>query len=251
MEHIFVRNYKEGIKEIVFSRDDLIQAALDLGIPLPKNIGDIVYSFRYRAAFPDAITSTQPHNYEWIIQGIGRGVYKFILAHASKIVPREELLLIKIPDATPEIIIAHALGDEQALLAKIRYNRLIDIFLGLTTFSLQNHLRTTVAGIGQIEIDEIYIALDKNGRQYIIPVQAKCRNDKHGVVQTLQDIACCAEKFPNLIYRPVSSQFIDNNQIAMFEFVAQNGEIKVVEEKHYQLVPASEITPEDLVIYKR
>jgi len=48
---------------------------------------------------------------------------------------------IKIPDATPEIVAAYALSDEQALLAKVRYNRLLDIFLGVAAYSLQNHLR--------------------------------------------------------------------------------------------------------------
>lgn len=79
---------------------------------------------------------------------------------------------IRIPDSTPEIISAYALDDEQALLAKVRYNRLIDIFLGLTTFSLQNHLRTTVKSIGQIEIDELYVGIDKFGCHYVIPVGA-------------------------------------------------------------------------------
>ena len=72
-----------------------------------------------------------------------------------------------IPDATPELIRAYALDDEQALLAIVRYNRLIDTFLGLTTYSLQNHLRTTVQGMGQIEIDELYIGLDKHGCHYV------------------------------------------------------------------------------------
>ena len=75
---------------------------------------------------------------------------------ATTIVPREELLTIKVPDATPQIIGAYALGDEQVLLAKVRYNRLVDVFLGITAYSLQNHLRTTVKDMGQIEIDEIY-----------------------------------------------------------------------------------------------
>ena len=55
------------------------------------------------------------------------------------------------------------MSDEQALLAKIRYNRLLDVFLGISAYSLQNHLRTTVLHIGQIEIDELYIGLDKHG----------------------------------------------------------------------------------------
>lgn len=49
------------------------------------------------------------------------------------------------------------MSDEQALLARVRYNRLLDIFLGLATYSLQNHLRTSVTDIGQIEVDEICV----------------------------------------------------------------------------------------------
>ena len=67
---------------------------------------------------------------------------------ATRIKPREDLITISIPDATPELIRVYALDDEQALLAIVRYNRLIDTFLGLTTYSLQNHLRTTVKRIG-------------------------------------------------------------------------------------------------------
>ena len=70
----------------------------------------------------------------------------------------------------------------------MRYNRLVDIFLGITTYSLQNHLRTTVAGVGQIEIDEVDVGVDKFGRQFVVPVQAKGGSDKHGVVQTQQDM---------------------------------------------------------------
>lgn len=61
----------------------------------------------------------------------------------------------KIPDSTPGIIAKYALNDEQALLAKVRYNRLIDIFTGVACYSLQSHLRTTVPKIGQVETDEI------------------------------------------------------------------------------------------------
>ena len=68
---------------------------------------------------------------------------------------------IKIPDSTPGVIAKYVLSDEQALLARVRYNRLVDIFTGITCYSLQNHLRTTVRSIGQVEIDEIYVGIDK------------------------------------------------------------------------------------------
>lgn len=45
------------------------------------------------------------------------------------------------------------------------------------------HLRTIVKGVGQIEIDDLYIGLDKYGCHYVIPVQAKDGKDQIGAVQ--------------------------------------------------------------------
>lgn len=251
IERIFSRHYKRGLKEFEFSREELSDAATALAIKLPKNQGDVIYSFRYRSELPPAIRSKAASGFEWIIEGAGQSNYRFKQVRQNRIAPREELLTIKVPDATPEIIAAYALGDEQALLAKVRYNRLVDVFLGIAAFSLQNHLRTTVASIGQIEIDEIYVGIDKHGTQFVVPVQAKGGTDRHGVVQTQQDIACCAQKFPDLTCRAVSAQFMSGGRIAMFELAILDGNVRVVDEKHYQLVAASAITPADLVLYGR
>lgn len=246
---VFRRGYEPGSRRFSFGRDEFAGIASDKGIDLPRNLGDTIYSFKYRTALPESITKTAPKGYEWIISGAGIAKYEFRLVKPLEIRPRDNQLVVKIPDATPEIIGAYALGDEQALLAKVRYNRLIDIFLGITASSLQNHLRTTVKDIGQIEIDELYVGLDRNGSQYVVPVQAKGGKDKHGRQQTEQDIACCKEKFPALRCRPVSAQFVTKNKIAMFELAMQDEEIKLVSEEHYELVPASSITPEDLELY--
>jgi hypothetical protein len=249
LQKIFFDRYVEGATEVAFDREDLVAAAEKLQIKLPKNLGDVIYSMRYRTPLPQRILATQPNGLEWIIDGVGRSKYAFRLSKISRIVPNESLVTVKIPDATPELIAAHALSDEQALLAKVRYNRLIDIFLGLTTYSLQSHLRTTVKGIGQIEIDELYVGIDSHGRQCVIPVQAKGGSDRLSAVQTKQDLMCCAERFPLLICRAVSAQFVDANQIALFELTEEGSEIKVVDEKHYRLVPADEITSDDLRQY--
>lgn len=246
---VFANHFANGLTEFEFTRDEFVAIAEALGIALPKNVGDVIYSFRYRNELPETIRSTAGDGLEWIIEGSGRARYRFKQVRLNRIVPREELMTIKVPDATPEIITAYALSDEQALLAKVRYNRLVDIFLGIATFSLQNHLRTTVKDIGQIEIDEIYVGIDRHGRQFVVPVQAKGGNDKHGTVQTRQDVMCCAEKFPNLICRAVSAQFMSEQRIAMFELTVQNGEIRVVEERHYQLVQAASISTGDLQQY--
>jgi hypothetical protein len=249
VSRVFEDHYQDGIVEFEFTRDEFVSVANTLNVDLPKNIGDVPYSFRYRNELPTTIRATAQPGHEWIIEGAGRGKYRFKQVRLNRIVPRNELLAIKVPDATPEIIGAYALSDEQALLAKVRYNRLIDIFLGVAAFSLQNHLRTTVKNVGQIEIDEVYVGIDRHGRQFVVPVQAKGGGDKHGSVQTQQDILCCSEKFPDLICRAVSAQFMDDDRIAMFELALHDGEICVVDEKHYRLVPSSEISTNDLRAY--
>lgn len=249
IEAIFLGKFRKGATEIPFHRDEFTATATKLKIKLPKNIGDVVYSIRYRMALPASIAKTQPLGKQWLIEGRGRAKYAFRLVTINRIFPNPQLAAIKIPDATPEIVAAYALSDEQALLAKVRYNRLLDIFLGAAAYSLQNHLRTTVAGLGQVEIDEIYAAIDKRGRQYIIPVQAKGGNDHLSAVQARQDMACCAEKFPHLICRAISAQFIDDDLIALFELGVSGDEIKIIEERHYKLVPADQISKADLRAY--
>ncbi|WP_066267131.1 endonuclease [Hydrogenophaga palleronii] len=247
--HIFKTHYRAGSTGFDFNREEINEAATFLKLPLIKNVGDLPYTFRYRVDLPEEITSTAKAGYEWIIRGAGQAMYRFKQIRKVRISPREELVKVKIPDATPEIIVAYAMTDEQALLAKVRYNRLIDIFLGVTTYSLQSHLRTTVKDIGQIEIDEVYVGVDRNGGQYIIPVQAKGGSDRHGVTQTEQDILWCAQRFPNLKCRAISAQFTQEGHIVMFELTLQQEQIFVVDERHYQLVPANSISAEDLRTY--
>lgn len=168
---------------------------------------------------------------------------------AIRIRPNVAMLPIKVPNATPEILLENAFDDEQALLAKVRYNRLIDLFLGITTHSLQNHLRITVKGLGQIDIDELYIGLDRRGQQIIVPVQARVGKDRQSVEQTQQGIAFCTERYPELTCRPVSVHALSGDRIALFELTLSDSEIRIVDQKHYTLVQASEITSEDLRRY--
>ena len=142
------------------------------------------------------------------------------------------------------------MNDEQALLAKLRYNRIVDIFLGITAYSLQNHLRTTVKGIGQIEIDEVYVGVNRNGQQFIVPVQAKGGTDQLATIQTKQDLAFCEQKYPQLICRPISAQFLGGGVIAVFELTMEGEEVKVVDERHYKLVPSDQIGAGELASYR-
>lgn len=233
-----------------FERTDLEQATKELNLPAPKNLGDALYAIRYRISLPDEIARTQPPGMEWIIEGTGRASYAFVLVPINRILPRSDLLAIPIPDATPEIIRLYALDDEQALLAVVRYNRLVDIFLGLTTFSLQNHLRTTVKSIGQIEIDELYVGVDRHGCHFAIPVQAKGGSDKISVVQTRQDIYWCQRRFPGMRVRALSAQFMSEERIALFELVIDEDSVKVLEERHYRLVKVQDFDHDAATRYR-
>ena len=251
IEDIFFQKYNPGDNTVDFERQDLEITAEKLSIKLPKNLGDVIYSFKFRASLPKSIIDTAVHGKEWVIKNIGRAKYAFVQVSEARILPDKMMLSTKIPDSTPAIVENYAFDDEQALLAKLRYNRMLDIFTGVACYSLQNHLRTTVQGIGQVEIDEIYVGVDKLGRQFIFPVEAKGGTDEIGVVQIEQDIRLCEEKYPELICRAIAAQFIDSGKISIFEFIMQDDEVKKITERHYELVPSGEITFKELEQYNQ
>lgn len=250
IEKIFLDKYRRGMTSIPFNRSEIEDTAAALGLPRPKNLGDVLYSFRFRARLPEEILKRATKGKHWVIVGEGDARYRFELAKIAKIGPRDNLEAVKIPVATPEIVSKYTRSEEQALLAVVRYNRLVDLFLGVTAYSLQSHLRTKVAGVGQIEIDELYVGISKSGAQFIIPVQAKGGNDRQGVSQVLQDAKFCRDEFPNLVPRLIAAQFLDDNRVAMLELVVSGSGAKVRAERHYHLVPADSISDTDLASYK-
>lgn len=249
IEHIFFDHYQDGTTAFEFERSEIEQVAAREGIALPKNLGDLVYTFRYRGRLPASIQNVTPAGKEWTIRPAGRGRYRMELAEPYSIIPSRMLVEIKIPDATPGIITLYSLTDEQALLAVLSYNRLIDVFTSLTCYSLQSHLRTSVVDMGQVETDEVYVGLDKRGAHYVLPVQAKGRSDSIGVVQIEQDLGMCKAKWPDLICRPIAAQFVANGLIAMFEFADTPNGVAIASERHYRLVLPDEISPSELADY--
>ena len=243
---VFKKHYVAGDHVVRFNRSDFTVAARQLGVSLPKNIGDIPYTYRYRRPLPKAVSDCAPAGADWIITSTGQSTYEFRLASPAKIEPSRTLKPIPIPDATPEIVEAYAPGrDEQALLTRARYNRLVGIFTGLTCYSIQNHLRTTVPGVGQIEVDEVYVGLDTRGVQYVLPCQAKSPGDKFGIVQVMQDMALCKHRYPQAICRPIALQFAPGSAVSVLELdvARENGllRLQVVEERRYRLLPFKDV----------
>lgn len=247
IEKLFFRNYSKEKKQIEFDRSDIPLVAEELKIVIPKNFGDLIYSFKSRSELPDSIKKTAPEGKEWIIKNIGRSRYAFCLTTESKIYPDTQLIEMKLPDATPGVVTMYSISDEQALLARMRYNRILDIFTGITCYSLQNHLRTALADTGQIEIDELYVGINTNGTHFILPVEAKGLNDTLNITQIEQNIKFCSLRYPNLICIPIGSQFLDSETICIYEFKQKGGEIFKLREKHYQLVGSDKMSEEDIL----
>lgn len=248
---VFRDGHRPDAIRVPFTRRELEDAHEGLRLRMTSNIGDIVYTYRFRRELPGEIQQTAPPNAEWIITSIGVGLYEFRLASPGKIVPSENRSMVKVADATPEIVRLYAPGrDEQALLARARYNRLVDIFSGVTCYSIQNHLRTTVPNIGQIEVDEVYVGVNKRGTHFVLPCQAKSPGDSFGIVQVMQDAALCAERYPNAICRPIALQFTDDNDVAMLELAVEEKDevfsLRVIDEKHYMLVPGAALDAREL-----
>jgi hypothetical protein len=255
---LFEKHYKGKGEPFDFAQSEYDGICKEKGVPQIGNKPDLVYQYRFRRPLPPEIEAEQPVGRKWVIELAGKGKYKFVLRKLKWITPTEGLIEIKVPDQTPEIIKQYVRTDEQALLARVRYNRLIDVFLGITTSSLQNHLRATVKALqgSQIEIDELYIGLNSTGTHFVVPVQAKAGSDNIAAVQARQDLLYCAEQFPHAACKAVSAQFVDTHKedkdyIVLFE-VAMEGpeEVVLVRERRYRLVNRKEISTADLDFYK-
>lgn len=253
---LFEKHYQGDDRPFEFAQSEYDAICEQKGVPRIGNKADLVYQYRFRRPLPPQIKP--PKDREWVIELAGKGKYKFVPRKLKWITPTKGLVEIKVPDQTPEIIKQYARTDEQALLARVRYNRLIDVFLGITTSSLQSHLRATVKALksSQIEIDELYIGISSTGRHFVIPVQAKAGADNLAAVQARQDLLYCAEQFPHATCKAVSAQFVnadkeDEDYIVLSELALEGTEeVVLVRERRYRLVNRKEISSADLDFYK-
>lgn len=242
----------------VWQREDIENISKELGIKTPKNLGDTIYSYRHRKELPDAILSRAPQGYAWLLLPHGRSAYRFVLAHRTFLEADQSLPVADIPDATPQIVAKYAQSDEQAVLARIRYCRLVDMFLGLASFHLQSHLRTTIAKFdgAQTELDEIYVGVDGSGRQFVIPIQAKGLKDKIGAVQVVTDHHACLEKFPTMIPRTLVAKTTAEEEVDGFgrvftitlleASVSDGHNVKINRQARFRIVPSAMISGEQL-----
>ncbi len=149
---VFDKHWREGLEEVLFTKDDLIDEADRIGLRV-KNIADILYTYRSRRPLPPELREKG----NWVIAARSAGKYAFLAVKGNSTVEiPERLKVYPIPYAVPEIVANNLADDEQGLLTIVRYNRLLDVFTGLACFHLQSHVRTQIPKHGQVEIDDLY-----------------------------------------------------------------------------------------------
>lgn len=104
IERIFAEKHIKGATRVEFTRDDIRRVASQLQIELPKNLGDLIYSFRYREPLPESIQKRASKGLSWIIVPAGRSRYRFETTAVATISPAAMLAETKVPDATPGIV---------------------------------------------------------------------------------------------------------------------------------------------------
>lgn len=245
LQLIFDKFFVSGAKEVVFSMDDVRAAIEEIAKRHPgykeKNVADVRYQYTSgRRSLPKKIADCGP----WMIVGRGKARYAFVkLTTSAQIEIQADLAPVLLPDATPEIVLEYAGKDEQGILAKVNYNRLVDTFLQITCYHLQNHWRTSIKNKGQCEIDDLYVGVDIDGRQFVIPIEAKCASERISKVQVAQMIDFARERYPKLMIRPVGIQEMKDGSLVLLEFThAENpDQIAIKEMRRYRLVKMSEI----------
>lgn len=74
---IFEKHYSAGIEAFEFERAEIEGAAKKLKITLPKNLGDVIYSFRYSKLMPEKIRVKAQAGLERVIEPAGQALYRF------------------------------------------------------------------------------------------------------------------------------------------------------------------------------
>jgi len=236
---IFRRRYRPRLQQVDFSLDDIRAALVELKLERGRNPADVVYRMRSRTVLPDVIRRAGFH----VLRAIGRGKYRFERAQGTIIdIPRGKV--IQALDLTPlpvRRLLPQTLSliDEQGLLSMASYCKLLDHFTGLTVFRLRSHVRKSVTGVGQAELDEVDVgvALRDDEIPVVIPIEAKAAEEPVNRVQIIYQIAYARQYFPGHEIRPVCLKIDYDNLIHLLEFnVADTAaELRVLRNASYRL----------------
>jgi hypothetical protein len=236
--NIFNQKFSAGMESVEFTLDDIRQSALELGITV-RNPADLVYRMRSRTILPKEILDQG----FFILRQMGRGRYALEKAETTIIdLPDNpvqgtlDLTPLPVRRLLPEKIAGF---DEQALLTVVGYCKILDHFTGLTNFRLRSHVRKSVPGIGQAELDEVNvaIALADDEQPVIVPIEAKAVADAVNRVQICAMVSFCGHYFPQNDLRPVAVKVDYDSVVHVLEFNAtvHAADLRVIRSAAYDI----------------
>jgi hypothetical protein len=235
---VFELKYQQGDTAVKFTLDDVRAAASELGITV-RNPADVIYRMRSRTVLPAEILSLG----FYVLRQTGRGSYRFEQA-TSTIIELPESEPVEALDLTPlpvRRLLPESLRDvdEQALLTVISYCQLLDHFTGLRIYRLRSHVRKSVAGVGQAELDEldVGVALSDDEVPVVVPVEAKAVADPVNRVQIAAMVAFAGAYFPRHDVRPLAAKVDDEGLLHILEFNAttEPADLQVLRSSCYRL----------------
>ena len=237
---LFRKRFVKGAERIPFTLDDLREALQALGIE-SRNPPDVIYRMKSRTKLPDEIIAAGYN----ILEITGRGEYAFVIGEVTLIAYPDETTSTELVDRTPTAVrrLLYEEGrfggiDEQGLLTVIRYNDLFSRFLGVPAFHFKSHVRKSVPGVGQAEVDDVHVAVEhgEDGLLTVVPVEAKAKDDPVNRVQIAMQIRYAQHAFPGHPVRPLTVKLFDHGVLLMMEFnVTTNpNELKIVRHEFFR-----------------
>ena len=129
--------------------------------------------------------------------------------------------------------------DEQAVLTVASYCKLFDHFTGLQIYRLRSHVRKSVPGIGQAELDaiDVGVALRDDEMPIVFPIEAKAAADALNRVQIFNMVQFSKHYFPGMTVRPLAIKVDHDFVLHIMEFVpaSKAAELKIVKSASYVL----------------
>jgi hypothetical protein len=224
---LFRDRWRPGASTIVFSLDDVrnavdaVRAEADNPDSISsRNPADVVYRMRSRTKLPQEILEKGFH----VLRAVGRGRYQFEKATSGIIeVPVREL--VAAIDQTPmpvRRLLPETMAemDEQAILSVVGYCSLLDHFTGMKIYRLRSHVRKSVPGVGQAELDaiDVGIAATEDETPVVFPIEAKAVADELNRVQVHNMIQYARHYFPGLVVRPLAIKVDYQSAVHIMEF---------------------------------
>src|SRR5262249_21999199 len=113
----------------------------------------------------------------------------------------------------------------------------LDHFTGMTIYRLRSHVRKSVPGIGQAELDAIDVGIARSDDDVpiVFPIEAKALADALNRVQIFNMVQYADHYFPNLTVRPLAIKVDEASVLHVVEFnnPKKAADLKIIKASSY------------------